>query len=268
MLTCLFWVEFNLLREIPQSRSTGLGWLAFSVVPRSSVWFTHTVLRVWETRLATLVSRPGMKLTWQHSLFRHFQSFSHDLILSFLHPITTSVPQRGLVMYTWKQQYIQDTQVWCMLHMKHSLASMCLFTQSTMHKNKLQIGSYTNGWHGKKLNHVQRLWPNIDDVYGSEELWIVRTNYITIHSVLLHLQGLPQGKNGWSIIDDVSIRFCWINTPTHIIIMASTLKDSVSLVPLKTQFTSGNLFMVIFHIAHGRKTPTAEEHDILMGNDK
>ena len=108
---------------------------------------------------------------------------------------------------------------------------------------------------------------------GSDKLWIARINYITIHIVLLlHLQGLPQGKNGWSIIDDVSICFCWINTPPYIIMASrpSTTADSVSLPPTKrldSHFINGrNLFMVIFHIAHG-KTPTAEEHDILMGDD-
>lgn len=57
------------------------------------------------------------------------------------------------------------------------------------------------------------------------------------------------------------------------IIMASRpskTADSVSLPSTKrldSHFINGrNLFMVIFHIAHG-KTPTAEEHDILMGDD-
>ena len=48
-------------------------------------------------------------------------------------------------------------------------------------------------------------------------------------------------------------------------------KDSVSLISTKKDYShfihGRNLFMVIFHIAHG-KTPTAEEHDIVMGNDK
>ena len=86
--------------------------------------------------------------------------------------------------------------------------------------------------------------------------------------LLLHLQGLPQGKNGWSIIDDVSINFAESTLP-HIIMASLPSKDSISLISTNSHFIHGeNLFMVIFHIAHWKTPTAAEERDILMGNDK